>query len=362
MRLPEIIGKALLFFLPPLLAVELIIRVLLPGPFAGVQRLMDFYQVVRTGPAPVHYLFIGSSRVAAAIDIATFRHVLRTDPIFADSAETLHLYNLGQGYSTLAEHYLALRRLPDSLLQYTTLFIGLEHGIPPGDLFTDTWSGPWTDPRWPLLLSPILRLSDLLAFWRHADNSVHDKLIVTAGVFLYSVRYGRFIRAKAHAWIHHLPFRLGLRQPPPPTPSPLTARGGIRTDSAAIAEIRHLILEQLQQNGALPPDSVIPNWNQTVFADLVRLLQAHRGRVVVFNLPLPSWHRQTDRPTPEKVQSFKQWAKAHSVLILDVPVNYPDEAFPDLIHLADAYAPDFTQRLAQAYRTALDTQQANSSP
>lgn len=346
MRLSQLVGKALAFFLPPLVAVELTIRLLAPGPFAGVRRLMDFYEPVRTGPAPIHYLFIGSSRVAAAVDVPTFRRAL------GDTVATLHIYNLGQGYSTLAEHYLALRRLPDSLLQGTVLLVGLKHGVPPGDLFTDTWHGLWADPRWPLLLSPILRVQDLPAYWWRADDALRAKLTVTAGVFLHSIRYGRFIRGKVRTLLDRLPQRLGLRPPASSGPSPLAARGGIRTNSAGIAEVRRQILEQMRATDALRPDSLIPDWDRTVFADLVRLMQRHGGRVAVFNVPLTSWHRLTDRPTPEKMQAFRRWARRHDVLVLDIPADYPDEAFPDLVHLADTYAPDFTRKLAEGYLKA----------
>lgn len=81
-------------------------------------------------------------------------------------------------------------------------------------------------------------------------------------------------------------------------------------------------------------------------------MQRHSGRVVVFNVPLTSWHRLTDRPTREKIQSFRKWARRHDVLVLNVPADYPDEAFPDLVHLADAYAPDFTRKLAEGYLQA----------
>ncbi len=343
MQLSQLIGKAVAFFLPPLVAVELTIRLLTPGPFAGVQRLMDYYQPVHTGPAPIHYLFIGSSRVAAAVDVPTFRQAL------GDTTAILHIYNLGQGYSTLAEHYLALQSLPDSLLQGTVLFVGLKHGVPPGDLFTDTWHGLWADPRWPLLLSPILSLQHLPAYWWQAGDAFRDKLTVTAGVFLHSVRYGRFIRGKVQTLINALPHHFGRAHPSAIAASPLAARGGIRTDSIGIAEVRRKILEQMHAAHSLRPDSLIPDWDRTVFADLVRLMQRHGGRVVVFNVPLTSWHRLTDRPTPEKMQAFRRWARRHDVLVLDIPTNYPDEAFPDLIHLANAYAPDFTWKLAAAY-------------
>ncbi|SHL05900.1 hypothetical protein [Rhodothermus profundi] len=354
MRLRQLVVKALGFFLPPLVAVELTIRLLTPnGPFAGVQRLVDFYHPLRTGQTPVHYLFIGSSRVAAAVDVPTFREVLRPHAAAANLPPPLYIYNLGQGYSTLAEHYLALRCLPDSLLTGTVLLVGLKHGVPPGDLFTDTWDGLWADPRWPLLLSPILRLEDLPTFWWQAGDAVRDKLVVTAGLFLHSVRYGRFIRGKVRALIEDLPRRLGLRPPVSSAPPSLAPRGGIRTDSAGIAAIRRLMLEQMQHLNALRPDSVIPDWDQTVFADLVRLLQRRGGRVAVFNVPLTSWHRLTDRPTPEKIHSFRQWAYAHDMLVLEVPATYPDEAFPDLVHLADAYAPDFTRKLAEVFLQAI---------
>ncbi len=275
--------------------------------------------------------------------VPTFRRAL------GDTAATLHIYNLGQGYSTLAEHYLALRRLPDSLLQGTVVLVGLKHGVPPGDLFTDTWHGLWADPRWPLLLSPILRARDLPAYWWQAGDAFRAKLTVTAGVFLHSIRYGRFLRGKARALLNALPRHLGMARPAPSTASPLAARGGIRTDSAGIAAVRRQILEQMRATDTLRPDSLIPDWDRTVFADLVRLIQARGGRVVVFNVPLTSWHRLTQRPTPAKIRSFHRWARRHDVLVLDVPADYPDEAFPDLVHLADAYAPDFTWKLAEGY-------------
>ncbi len=76
------------------------------------------------------------------------------------------------------------------------------------------------------------------------------------------------------------------------------------------------MLEQMHTAAALHPNTLIPDRDRTVFAELMRLMQTHRAwggprRTAHF------WHRLTKRPAPEKVRSFYNGAQTHEAL--DVP-------------------------------------------
>src|SRR5206468_946595 len=101
----------------------------------------------------VDVVFSGSSRVAAAVDGASFAR-----EVFLRTGHCPRILNLGRGYSTEAEHYLGLRNLfashPQSL-QGAVVFVeaggGLPSDISSGVRAPARWDGSWVHSAQPWL-------------------------------------------------------------------------------------------------------------------------------------------------------------------------------------------------------------------
>jgi len=334
----------LIFLLLPLLVAEFSIRFVAPDTFSGVRRLNDFYRPVKTSPSSAQYLFIGDSRVAAAIDVNTF-----TEELGKSHHDSLVAFNVGQGYSTLAEHYLAisslLRKYPDRI-DSTVVFLGAPYGTPS----SITWDSTWTHPDWPVLLSEYLSVHHYSRYWLDAEDPVPIKLYVTAGSFLQSVRYWRYIKGKVVSAPGKVAAFLISDSSERGDVADLRTDGGIRTDSAGVALAREKAVRRAEESKTKNSQLSNIDWDATIFSDLVELVRAHGGDVTVFNVPLSSVDARSLKPTQGIPQSFKSWASSNHVNTIEIDAQYPDGAFPDLWHLSASKAPDFTDRLASAYQ------------
>jgi hypothetical protein len=335
----------LLFVGLPLLLVEGGVRALSSGPLSGLDLLVNFYRPVaaHVDTAHVDILLVGSSRVAAAVDASSFAKVVESH-----TGRRPHVLNVGQGYSTPVVHYLALN---DLLKQHPERFRGATVLVeaPAGRPDPGTWQREWAHPEWPTLLSPYLSPAQLPGFWRYSQNDLSTKTLVTAASLLKSVRYWKFIRAKAQ----DLPSRITSRfvhSAPPAAASPegdLTTAGGIRTDSAGIALARRQALEAAQSSPALSSVASV-DWESTVWAELQARLDAVGARIAFFEVPLSSVDRSAlsdEVNTPP----FTNWRDSEGIPLYAPSLRLPDSAFPDLIHLAASQAPAYTHALAATY-------------
>jgi hypothetical protein len=128
----RLLVKLAVFVLLALVVAELSLR-------ATVGRKTAWYtaaaQIAKV--APVDYIFVGSSRVAASIDEKYFEQA-----ISQRSGRNVKALNMGMGYCSLANHYFGLRmllRLNPRNLRGVTVFIEAPLGLP----FSETWRDRW---------------------------------------------------------------------------------------------------------------------------------------------------------------------------------------------------------------------------
>ena len=288
---------------------------------------------LETGP-PAKTLFLGSSRVNAAIDETA-----------AQTETGSRALNLGMGYSTTTTHYLGLRSLLDkraNQLKGATLFIEAPGGWPDAR----TWRDPWADAT-PGGVFPYIRTGDLPAVWQTTDsfeNKVQITIRTALGFSNILTRKDKVQQYALKANDEILAPRLAGQGA---NPAKLTGDGGIRVDPEALTEVRRIAEATVTEEMREPVPLV--DWNRTVLADLVRMVKAHDGRVVFFYPPMaPTMARPYDRPESlAAAAKFVGVAQTWGSPVVHAPFASTDADYPDLWHLRRDRAAEFTRLLLQ---------------
>jgi hypothetical protein len=312
-----------------------------------------FWDIVEQSvqPGAVHFLFIGSSRVAASIDEKLFEEeLLRQRP------HPARAINVGTGYSYLLQHYLglrnALRRYPEPL-RGCVVFVETAAGLPE---YSTVDGSEWYFDGRPDLLTQVLRLEDFPTMWVSA-MPLEDKWHLsfrwlTRGSLLLARGHGVAMRVLAQTSdrlgekiVSALP---GIRTESP-RPADLTTDGGVRTDQEGIALARRLALESARRE--MSDQRPLGKWTETVLEQIVVLVRQAGGQVVFYEMPLHSVQAAPRRTAirMDDVASFRVQAAAWGASFLLPEFTFTDDDFPDLWHLKRSRAREFTAALARAW-------------
>jgi hypothetical protein len=301
-----------------------------------------------------HYYFLGSSRVAAAVDQAEFASRL--------SDHTQHptvALNLGHGWSYLVQNYLYLRNLLDADADVFRGAVVIVE-VPGGRLAFEGqhWSGRWFEPDYPFQLVSELQRKDLLRLWA-SRMSLEDKLSMTFGL---ATRRCEFLtrRAAIGHFVRQHCQRAAVaccRRCLPPAAATaaadLSTAAGIRTDQAGIERARRFAVQVAGQTPVIEPND---RPGDRVIDDLVAMVQQAGGKVVFFEMPLHSaqsgGHRSADWLA--KRAEFADWAAERGIPILTTDFQAVDDDFPDMWHLRRSRSADFTNRLARSFIDELE--------
>jgi hypothetical protein len=301
----------------------------------------------------VDFVFAGSSRVAAAINSDSF-----VQEISRETGTQVRAINIGRGYTTLAEHYLLLRRLYQECganLERATVLIEGAEGLPDFSTFRD----PWVHPDEPTLIVPVIDGSHVLRMWMESSTPLHDKIEVSVRLLqvvnyidakrrrLLTVGEGLLRRINDHLTAHRKPSVDGSID--------LSSRGGVLTDPAGVARARRLAVELSTTVKAR--QVAVEDWSATVLMDINTLVRGHDGRMFVFRMPVSSIQRDPlSTPTRRAdAESFRREAIAAGVEYLPITFSTNDEDFPDYWHLRNSRADEFSRQVAAEYHgTMLD--------
>lgn len=281
-------------------------------------------------------VFIGSSRAAAAIDAREMERAWEA----LGGGRRLAL-NLGRGHSTLVESYFGLRALaaarPDAL---TGVTVALEAplGTPP----RETWHDGWAHPDLPALLGSVIAPSDLPRFWRESSATVRAKWTVTAATFSHLPR----IAGVGKGVLDRI---LALRLPRRSTAADLGRAGGVLAEDADVVRARRLAIEMARARGASEYRPGI-DADDLVLRSVAELVRNSGGRLVLYAMPLSSVQRGehlTGAGRREQAE-LAALAAAWQVPLLEPAMATNDEDFPDLWHLRQSRAREFTRHVAAA--------------
>ena len=302
--------------------------------------------------AKIDFLFIGSSKMAAAVNEEIFDYL-----ISAHFGRRILSLNLGQAYSSAQMHYLGLRNLmqkyPTSF-DHVTLFIEARADFP-YSLFHTNWKSKWFRKQ-PQLLVPLLRQPDLVPFWKTRDTTINEKVYITLKYLMARstiIGFRERIRKKIEqdgqkfcARIGRLLFRLPFS---PEMQSKIRPSGGIKDNPKDLENTKEIALKYY---AALSEHKkILDRWDKSVLADIVRLIKRQGGKVIFLNLPAHSAELNAYRtPTHEtnKViikEHLKKWGAA----ILTPDFAYTDDDIPDYFHLGISRNAEFSKKLALAY-------------
>jgi hypothetical protein len=298
------------------------------------------------------FVFIGSSRVAAAID----------GPAFEKAAEEsmgrpAHALVIGQGYSTPVEHYLGLRNLlaanPQSLSK-VTVFVEM----PAGQLVEGHLRGHWVHEEAPNLLVPLLKQGDLAEFW-HSSDSLPSKVAVSfqtqtswSQLLASRKRIKGFTLAAGRSLLEQGLLRAGLAAAPGEASIDLAAQGGILTDTEHVARARKLADELASE--ARRSERPFQADDFSIYTALISLVKSHGGQVVFYEMPMSTVSRQVAETEIGRanVRRSQEWVQGWQCLLLRPQFVVTDDDFPDLWHLRKSRAAEFSEQLAESWQRA----------
>jgi hypothetical protein len=310
----------------------------------------SFWNAVDSSNKPIDVLFIGSSRVAAAIDTETFADAV--------PGPRLNVVNAGTGYANAAEFHLALRNTfrehPDRLRK-AVIFIEAPFGIPD----STTWSDPWSHPERPEMLPPLLRWEDVARYWRNVrgESAVIRLEKRLRFLFDYAFRFSRLVTDRLALGEHFLgfvesPIKHALKSFAPQSNQSavrvdLSTAGGIRNDPEGVALARKRAQEYFEK--ALKAQQRV-DWSKAFIADSVKLAQQNGARVVFFDLPVHSAQKSiSETPTRQADRAaFREAIQTRDTPLVISDFSTSDDDFPDIWHLRKSRAADFSRALAAA--------------
>jgi hypothetical protein len=311
----------------PLMLTEAVVRYL--GEPTHYHSVPNYHGVLQEAQhAPIDMLFIGDSRVRAAIFPTRFAFALQKL-----GHRRVNVLNLGLGYTTLTEHYLGLKRLvklfPDKL-RGATVFIDLAYGVPN----LTGWNSEWAHELAPLFLSSLLDIQSTIQYWQQGTDPIGTKGYITL----------------AAAW--HTMARIAK------TRTDVIDAGELWTArhiSQQIAAGGPSLTRTLQSVTAVAgpweaPGIVKPEvWRASVLYSLVDLIHEAGGETIFYQVP--SHPAATpDSPWKQRIRAnLNRVAAPLNARVLNVPFPVTGRDFPDIAHLAFHRAPQFTDQLAEAY-------------
>jgi len=227
-------------------------------------------------------LFVGSSRVAAAIDVSIFQEKLSDK-----TGKRINVLNLGIGYSTPMEHFLGLRNLWEKYpgnLNNCIVLIEVLMGLP-------THNTSWVNKCYPELIVPLLEISDLPALMKsELEFEIKARLL------------SDFLFRKSDFWIRRKFLRewtinrgkevvlkffsmLGVESARK-IKADISEKGGIRVDDDFMKTARKRAIDFSEKN--MKNQSPIRNWDAIPIGLIVKFVQSRGGQVVFYHIPISS--------------------------------------------------------------------------
>ena len=300
--------------------------------------------VAQLGGAPVRFLFAGSSRVGAGVNVLQFADA---QPQVAPG-ERGPVYNMGHGFSTVIAHAIGLRTMADDgLLRGAVVFVEAPGGIPD----ETTWGGRWYYREAPSFLVSVAGARDMPGLWR-SGMSTDDKIGATARTalsFSQLAIYAEMVRVNGLSAAYK---RAGRLRGGPAAVAParrerleLREGGGVRGDVDDLSRISRAAVEEGRR--MLDEQTLVADWGQTAAGGLVDIVRAGGGDVAFFAMPLsPPMRLAAESDMGRRnAEAFRVWAAARGVRVLGSARAYPAELFPDVWHMSATGADMFTRDL-----------------
>lgn len=306
------------------------------------------------------YFFIGSSRVAAAINEKAFEEFMGQK-----MNRRVECQNMGQGYSTIQQHYMGIRNLfdkhPDRLDGAIFFFEA------PGDManipyYTD-WNGKWINSNRVQMLIPFLQFDDYINFMLKSGDEWGDKVHTSFKYLLNPFKLIRhreklkeqldiYLRSELTNIIINYDRSL-IREKKEALD--LERKGGIKTADVDIRRYKKMAEDFAKE--MMDAEHEFSDWDNTNLWQLIRMIEAKHGQVFFFYMPVSSAQKQVFDSLihRENKKLFDQQLKKYNFVILRPDFSYVDSDFPDSWHLRSSRSGEFTRKLGEAYLKYMNT-------
>ncbi len=331
--------------------------------YGGGRHWYSLHGAEGRGRAP-EVIFLGTSRVAGAVDPQAFR-----DRIREVRGEEIIAFNLARPGSTLEEHRLGLRALcreHPGILRGTDVLLEAPGGLPDRSTPRDLWFVPQASGH----LAPLLRFADLGDLWMvGADLETFARTALLwlsrRSALLENRRRirARFLCGGGRATATILEALLPVRPEAPLHPDESLDPGArVRARRSAYAFARRKLREVVGARIARPAPPV--DWKETSLARLAGFLASVGARLVLFPMPVSSVQaRELEVPARRtELASLRSALKRWKVPMLACRFEVNDEDFPDLWHLRLQRRTEFSRNLAEAWMKIARRKRAATRP
>ena len=328
-----------LFLLVTFVITESLSRLCIDGYYF---KAIDTHQIT-SKPQQPDYLFIGSSRVAAAI----------SPTIITQTRPNSLAINAGRGYTTGGIHYQAIKqhlKLNKHYLKNTKVFLEL-----PGYSVYDTnfntskfrfFENKGEESMSHLIL-PYIDHRSLIELLKESTNSKSAKFNLVMQYCFSSYRTLPFIKEQINRRLQKW-----LTKPKKET---LTATGGIKNNAHKVAKQKALRIANKQLKDSLQ-GSILSHkkLDKSMLFELNKLITSHGGQLYLFKMPLHSIQNKINLTNRNKKNAiiFNHWLKTNKIpLINPNHFKFSDIDFPDMWHLSMSKRTEFTAQILEELNT-----------
>ncbi|MBX9690131.1 MAG: hypothetical protein K2X27_25695 [Candidatus Obscuribacterales bacterium] len=329
----KFLGKILIFLLVPALLLELVSRTVVGKDWYENHFYLAAKKELQSQTALL--IFVGSSRTATAIDSEYL-----SERLSRDLNQKILVLNMGQGYSTLTEHYFGIKRALAYRGSFKNVIFVVEaaHGFP----LMNEWHGSWVLEEAPQIIMPVLNSKEIFEMWKISSMDPGLKTLISSGRYLLSARYFHRFRRLIQA----LPEQIFARYRQEHDSVGIREAGGVSNSARALFLTRETVKSQFELLKKHPQSC--PDFADSVFISLTDLLKANEAELLTYVPPQSSldiqnlsYYRCSDFKN-----AFEAFCRKKSLKQLSVPTSFPDRDFPDLLHLNKPNSLIFTKTLA----------------
>lgn len=298
----------------------------------------------------VDYLFMGSSRVPAAINPS----------LIMNKYPGITVVVAGRGYMTEGIQYQALK---NKLFHYPDFLKGAKVFIEYSG--SDVYSGSFAENKlkvyeplvsiekpMPQLLLPHLNFNSLLSFLKESKNANSVKVEMVLLFCFSSYRTIPLMKEKFS--------RIGEYFNSSNTQLKLASEGGIRNDNFEIAkkkavDIAEIELKSIQDHPLL----TFKNLDKSSLAYLNDLINRNGGTLYLFKMPISSLQKSIYLTAKAKQNNriFEQWIFSKGIKVINnEKFHFQNSDFPDTWHLGENRRDEFTLLLFNEIKSRLAAQ------
>lgn len=333
----------------PLIIIEVSLRII------GIQSSNQFAQLYEPIFRTKHnsnLLIIGSSRAATAIVPDLLESETKRYGMISGN-----VYNLGMGYTKIAQHALAIKKLANEnpiALHNSIILIETIGGIAEHS----SWDEAWFHPAFPHFILPFLDKESLTRLLKSRGIAFESKLFLVPA--FYMTLPAQILLSRGIIFEHGALFseKIAVLLESKYEKPDIARAGGIRFDIKIPPSLKGEKINEpcdlsLYTKLAKTPDY----WDKSIVREINDIVKNNGGKLVFFNVPItPKIHECMQNDTAQvSLMAFLKKIQDWGALSIILTKNYSYEDFADAIHLKLSRSAEYSTQLIEALKLKLDT-------